>query len=162
MVVPKNISRIGRHGKVAAAFAVAVAMMAGCGGGPDPETADRSTIKNSLHTYLEMLKANPAPTADDVLPWVSREDGGRNQARRWLAAHPDAEAHIGHYTISDPYEMDDSEPEAKLSIGGEACPKPHQCMPYPVEAGTIYLRQESGEYLLDWNTALQFLGNKEK
>ena len=162
MVVPKNISRIGRNVKVAAAFAVAVAMMAGCGSGPDPETADRSTIKNSLHNYLEMLKANPAPTADDVLPWVSRKDGGRNQARRWLADHPDAEAHIDHYTISDPYQSDESEPEAKLSIGGDACPKSHQCIRYPSEAGTINLRQESGEYLLDWETALQFLGDKEK
>ncbi|GAA3527607.1 hypothetical protein GCM10022222_08250 [Amycolatopsis ultiminotia] len=130
-------------------------LLSGCSGAAD---ADRTSIENSLREYLDMLEDDPQPAADDVLAWVSNDDAGKEKARAWLTRHPDAQAHVDSYLVSDPYESDSNEPEAKLSVNGRACPEPDQCRPYPTETGTINLRREGGQYLLDADIALKFFG----
>ncbi|WP_406634431.1 hypothetical protein [Amycolatopsis sp. WGS_07] len=44
--------------------------------------------------YLEMLKAHPKPTADDVNAWVSQREQGQDRVRTWFAKHPDEHADV--------------------------------------------------------------------
>ncbi|MBB4682634.1 hypothetical protein [Amycolatopsis jiangsuensis] len=139
---------------LAAAVGISL-LLSGCAGAAD---ADRTNIDSSLRGYLDLLEDNPQPAPDDVLAWVSNEDGGKDKARSWLTRHPGAQANVERYIVSDPYESDSNEPEAHLSVQGQACPEPGRCRPYPTDAGTINLKREGGQYLLDEDTALKFFG----
>lgn len=130
-------------------------LLSGCSGAAD---ADRTSIESSLRGYLGLLEDDPQPAPEDVLAWVSNDDGGKEKARSWLTRHPDAQAKVERYIVSDPYESESNEPEARLSVQGQACPEPGRCRSYPTDTGTINLKREGGQYLLDEDTALKFFG----